>query len=259
MIDRGVLPSGIEAFGTATAAALILGVYLVAAEPFVGMVLHRRFESAPRRWHGARLWLYRRLLLLEWGLAALCVATVVLAPSVGLASIGLRLPDGALGWGISLAAIAGALLALVLTARQIASAPDDLVLPPASPSLVAMLPRTPVERRLFGLVSITAGVCEEIAYRGFLTALVAALLPVAPVWVCAVIAAVAFGFAHLYQGTVGLVGTLLVGLVLAGLYVVSGSLLAPIVVHALIDLRAIPLGRIVAREAQKGRDDGRGD
>lgn len=257
MIDRGLLPSGLEAFGTAAAAALILGVYLVLAEPFVGMVLHRRFETAPKRWRGARLWLYRRLLLLEWGLAALCVAAVVLAPGVGLASIGLRLPDSGLGWAITLAAIAGGLGALVLTARQISAAPDDLVLPPASPSLIAMLPRTPVERRLFGIVSVTAGVCEELAYRGFLTAVIAALLPVAPVWVCALLGAVAFGFAHLYQGAIGLVSTLLIGLVLAGLYVVSGSLLAPVVVHALIDLRAIPLGRIVARDEQRGQRSAR--
>ena len=64
------------------------------------------------------------------------------------------------------------------------------------------------------------------------------------------VAAVVFGLAHLYQGAVGVVTTFVMGLVLGALYVIGGSLIAPIVVHALVDLRAIWLGRLVTPLAQ---------
>ncbi|WP_153506009.1 CPBP family intramembrane glutamic endopeptidase [Cumulibacter manganitolerans] len=244
MIDRVLVPSELSAYGTATAAALLIGGYLLVGEPYVGAVLHRRFEAAAHRYEDARRWLYRRLLLLEWGLAALCLATVALAPHVDLAAVGVRPPDAALGWGISAAAALAALAFAVTTAREIARSGGSGQLPAGSEAVVVMLPRTPVERRLFALVAVTAGVCEELVFRGYLTALVAALVPGAPVWVCLVAAAVAFGLAHLYQGAPGVVGTFLVGIALGGLYVVTGSLLAPVLVHVLIDLRAISLGRL---------------
>ncbi|MGA8271760.1 MAG: CPBP family intramembrane glutamic endopeptidase, partial [Candidatus Sulfotelmatobacter sp.] len=42
----------------------------------------------------------------------------------------------------------------------------------------------------------------------------------------------------LYQGWKGILSTGLVGLILAGLYVLTGNLLVPMVVHATADLRA---------------------
>lgn len=253
MIDRSVVPAALGDFGQATAAALIIAAYLALAEPFVGLVLHRRFEAAERQVEHARRWLYRRLLLLEWMLAGLCLATVALAPALTLSAVGIRAPDGWSGAVISAVAIMLAGAAVLMTSRQVAHVPAGTDLPTAGEGVLAMLPRTPVERRLFGIVAVTAGVCEELVFRGFLIAVLAAVLPTAPVWVCAMIAAVAFGLAHLYQGASGVVVTFGVGLILGGLYVLTGSLLAPVVVHALIDLRAISLGRLVARNTPRER------
>ncbi|WP_106848173.1 CPBP family intramembrane glutamic endopeptidase [Blastococcus sp. Marseille-P5729] len=245
MIDRSVVPGGLPDFGSATAAALIITGYLIVAEPFVGLVLHRRFEAAERRVDSARRWLYRRLLILEWALAGLCLATVALAPAVSRDSVGIRLPTGWPGILGSVAAIGLALAVLLATSRQATRVPIGADLPTAGEGVLAMLPRTPVERRLFAIVSVTAGLCEELVFRGFLVAVLAAVLPAAPVWVCVVGAAVVFALAHLYQGAPGVVVTFFVGLALGGLYIVTGSLLAPVLVHALIDLRAISLGRLV--------------
>lgn len=255
MIDRTIVPGGLDAFGTATAAALIIGGYLVLAEPYVGLVLHRRFEAAERRYADARRWLYRRILLLEWVLAGLCVAVVVMAPGLNAASLGVRSPDGSLGIAITVGAALGALALVVSTARQVARGGVDAELPLGSDAVLAMLPRTPVERRLFAMVSVTAGICEELVFRGFLIALTAALIPSAPVWVCALIAAVAFGLAHLYQGATGIVATFVMGGVLGALYVVTGSLIAPIAVHALIDLRALPLSRLAPSRHHESSQD----
>lgn len=245
MIERTDLPAALSDFGSAAAPAMLIAVYLVLAEPFVGLVLHRRFEAAERRFADARRWLYRRLLLLEWVLAALCIATIAIATQVELGDIGLRLPAGALAISVTLLAVLAAAVLLMLTARMVIRSNGDTDLPAGAPSVLAMLPRTDVERRLFGLVSVTAGICEELIFRGFLIAVTAAIAPAAPVWVCVLTAAVVFGLAHAYQGAVGVTSSLLIGVVLGALYVVTGSLLAPILVHACVDLRAIPLGRMV--------------
>lgn len=249
MIERAVLPAALSDFGSAAVAAVLVTAYLVLAEPYVGLVLHRRFEAAERRFPDARRWLFRRLLLLEWVLAALCVAVVLLAPRVSLGAVGLRLPEGPVAISISVLAVLAALLLLAGTARTAVRTRPGTELPAGSESVLAMLPRTDVERRLFALVSLTAGICEELVFRGFLIALAAAVVPAAPVWVCMLVAAVVFGLAHAYQGAAGVTSTLLIGVLLGTLYLVTGSLLAPMLVHTLVDLRAIPLGRLVAQGA----------
>jgi len=108
---------------------------------------------------------------------------------------------------------------------------------PAGQSTLALLPRTAGERRLFTLVGVTAGVCEEWLYRGFFLAVVAALAGGPPTCVLVLVAAAAFGLAHAYQGRAGIVTTGALGGVMAGLYLQTGSLLLPVLLHAAIDLR----------------------
>ena len=50
-------------------------------------------------------------------------------------------------------------------------------------------------------------------------------------------AAVLFGLAHSYQGIAGMVLTAFAGLLFCGLYVATGSLLFPILLHILVDVR----------------------
>ncbi|CAN5180839.1 hypothetical protein BH20ACT5_BH20ACT5_06330 [soil metagenome] len=238
---------GLAAFGPATVAALLLAAYLLVGEPVAGLVLHRRFEAALTRDRTARRWLYHRLLLLEWGLVALVAGVVLLAPGVGWAELGLRWPDrapGALAVGLTI----GVLGVLVLSTRTVRGsrrrAVDTDVPPlpvPASPSVIALVPRTVPERRLFVGVALTAGFCEEVLYRGFLLAVGAALAPSAPDWALVILAGAVFGVVHAYQGRVGILATGVLGAVLAVLYLDSGSLLLPIAVHALIDLRILLL------------------
>lgn len=56
-----------------------------------------------------------------------------------------------------------------------------------------------------------------------------------------VVTSAAFGLAHLYQGLRGVVLTGVVGAVLGSLLISSGSIVPPIVVHALVDLRILAL------------------
>jgi membrane protease YdiL (CAAX protease family) len=50
---------------------------------------------------------------------------------------------------------------------------------------------------------------------------------------------------HLYQGPLGILFAALLGVVFAALYVLTGSIAAPIVLHALVDLRTLVLIPVV--------------
>lgn len=237
---------GLGAFGPAAVAALLIAGYLVVGEPWAGHVLHRRFEAGIGRDPQPRLWLYRRLLVLEWGLVALVAGVVLVAPDVEWGQLGLRWPDRspevlavALGVFVLAALVLSTGIARTSARRQPQTGPMG------SPSVIALVPRTAVERRWFALVAVTAGWCEEILYRGFFLAVVVAVFPATPDPVLVVVSAVAFGLAHAYQGTVGIITTGVLGAILAYLYVGTGTLFAPILVHAAIDLRILWLPRSI--------------
>ncbi|CCG03154.1 CPBP family intramembrane glutamic endopeptidase [Blastococcus saxobsidens] len=242
------LPTSLADFGPAALAAVVVAGYLVVGEPVVGHVLHRRFEGRLRTDAGARRSFYRRLLVLEWGLAVLTFVVWLFAPGVDGGAVGLRWPQE---WPRSFTAVVVAvvLLFVVASTRQLRSgALLEMARParrpgegrhaePPGQSTLALLPRTDEERRLFTVVGITAGVCEEWLYRGFFLAVVSAVVGGAPPFVLVVVAAVAFGLAHAYQGRAGILLTGVLGGVMAGLYLDTGSLLLPVLLHALIDLR----------------------
>jgi membrane protease YdiL (CAAX protease family) len=73
-----------------------------------------------------------------------------------------------------------------------------------------ILPQTGEERAWFALVALTAGVCEEILYRGFLPWFVDAHVGVFGVGY--LVAAIVFGFGHAYQGKDGMAVTAVLGL-----------------------------------------------
>ena len=243
------LPTSLEAFGPAALAAVIVAAYLVVGEPVVGHVLHRRFEARLRTRPGARRSFYRRLLVLEWGLTLLTLLVWAAATDVDAAAVGLQWPRSWPGPVAGAAAVALLLFAGVSTralrggvlleaAGQERPPPGEgrHAEPPAQATL-ALLPRTAGERRLFALVGLTAGICEEWLYRGFFLAVVAGLAGGPPGWVLVAVAAVAFGLAHAYQGIGGIVLTGVLGGILAALYLSTGSLLLPVLLHAVVDLR----------------------
>ncbi len=104
------------------------------------------------------------------------------------------------------------------------------------PDFSALLPVAARERLLWAAVAISAGICEEVVFRGWLLATLhgpAGLTGTALVAVAAVI----FGLAHAYQGIAGVVLTAFAGAFFCVLYVTTGSLLIPIALHTLVDLR----------------------
>jgi uncharacterized protein len=247
-VSAADLPGSLAAFGPGALAAVVVAAYLVVGEPLVGHVLHRRFEGRLRTDPAARRSFYRRLLVLEWGLSVLALIIWLASPGVPAAAVGLRWPQhwpGVVG-GVVLGAVALFVAvstralrsgALVEAARPVRRPGEGRHAEPQVHATLALLPRTPGERRLFVVVGVTAGVCEEWLYRGFFLAVVAALGGGLPPAALVGIAAAAFGLAHAYQGVSGVLTTGVLGGVMALLYLQTGSLLVPLLLHAAIDLR----------------------
>jgi hypothetical protein len=103
------------------------------------------------------------------------------------------------------------------------------------------VPRSRVERGAFVGVALTAGICEEILYRGFGLAFLHWAMPTVSIAVDIVVISLAFGVAHAYQGGRGVaaatIGGGLFGLIVAS----SGTLFVAIAIHALVDLRILGL------------------
>ncbi|GAB3208643.1 CPBP family intramembrane glutamic endopeptidase [Marinactinospora thermotolerans] len=236
-------------------AATIIGIVLVAyaavGEPLLGRRgfarLERRRPSDPR----ALTRLYRTTIGVEWTWTALIVVAVLLSPGVQAQHLGLRAPSQ---WGPLLAAVIGfclaALVLWLLTRDRGASggsrrsgraggAPSSSRATPGGHVITTLAPRSRTERRLGIGLAITTGICEELLYRGLFVALGVSLG--LPLWAAAVASCVLFALAHVYQGWWGLVGPGLLGALFMVLYLGTGSLLIPVVLHILLDTRALLL------------------
>src|SRR5690606_14104226 len=262
---------------TATVAVLTAAVVLqVVSDPVLGRRDHRRLTAVvdaegalSTRAEDARARLYRRWMALGWAWTALGLLLVAVLPAVGLRDLGLRAPDlgrlvhgfgdGDIGASVVAGLVIGALGGVVRQAvagwraARTALSDDPRWEPWASPAIEPMLPRTARGRRGWAGLSFTAGITEEVLYRGLLVMTLALLLPDAPPWAVVAVGAVVFGLAHVYQGPAGVLMTTVVGGGLMALYLLTGSLLLPMVLHVLLDLRALlpaPGGKKVEPSAE---------
>ena len=85
----------------------------------------------------------------------------------------------------------------------------------------------------FRAVSINAGVTEELIFRGYLLWY---LEPLVGLWWGALLAVIAFTLGHAYQGLANLPGIAFVSICFVGLYLLTDSLLVPVVLHAVLDI-----------------------
>jgi len=96
-----------------------------------------------------------------------------------------------------------------------------------------IVPSTARQLVYFVGLSVTAGVTEELLYRAFLIWSLTAYMNLV---LAAVLASLLFGLAHAYQGVKGIVKTGGVGLVMAILYIGSGTILLPMILHIFVDV-----------------------
>ena len=99
--------------------------------------------------------------------------------------------------------------------------------------MVELMPGRQSEYRSWAVLSVTAGITEEIVYRGILVGLLMPSLGLAGAFGISVLV---FAAGHLYQDRQSLMKVLLVGAGLSVLVILSGSVWPAVVLHAAIDL-----------------------
>jgi membrane protease YdiL (CAAX protease family) len=106
-------------------------------------------------------------------------------------------------------------------------------------SLDYFFPATWTERRWWVFVCMTAGICEESLFRGFLLHFLHVFPLTLNFTLALLISSAIFGLNHLYGGTSGVVGSAVAGFLFGLLFVLTGNLLLPMLLHAAIDLRML--------------------
>jgi len=218
------------------------------AYPILGYVSFRRLLAriAAGKPIPSRPRLYANTLALQW----------LLFIGGGLLWFGQSRSAESLGLGLELDA--GFLVALLLTVAGIALFVRQLValhgatlndlesVERAFGRLKPLLPRSRVELRVFYAVGLTAGIVEEVLWRGFLLAYVAALtsLPLA-----AVAVTLGFGLAHAYQGWGSVPKVTAAGAVFMLLVLLSGSLWLAMLLHAAVDILQGRLAYVVLSQS----------
>ena len=116
-------------------------------------------------------------------------------------------------------------------------------------AMVAFAPHTRAEYAWFQPVAVTAGICEELVYRGFL---VWAFQPWLTLWGAVLVSLVSFAFAHAYQGRQGVVSAGAIGAIFAALAILTGSILPGMVLHTLTDLLGAKTSYVIFRDPGAG-------
>ncbi len=118
-------------------------------------------------------------------------------------------------------------------------------------SVDEFLPHNDREAKWFRGVSVAAGVGEEIFYRGFLIWYLSSFLHI---WLAVALSSVLFGLAHIMHGTQATIRATITGLLFAILYLFSGALWAPILLHAAVDLTSGEVGLAALRDRTNSGD-----
>ncbi|MFQ5983023.1 MAG: CPBP family intramembrane glutamic endopeptidase [Woeseiaceae bacterium] len=207
---------------------------LFVVQPVYGVFESRRYDARARAGEPVdRIRFYRQTALLEWVfLAVLLAAWFTFGRPI--ADLGFVTPGGPGFWsGAALLALVTGYLLFSWRSAKRASDTDKAKQAQSLGKVVQFIPHTIRELHNFVGVSITAGIVEEIVYRGFMLWYLAQFMPV---WVAVAVSSVAFGLGHSYQGANGALRCGLVGLAFGIFYVVTGSIWLPIVAHALLDV-----------------------
>jgi hypothetical protein len=232
------------------AACLILG------GPFLDLQVLRRLKANPTS--AGRLWFYRAC---SASLVGFAVVSFVLmrgrgvwhfAPEV-LAQAGVmgKVYSHVILQAMSVGFCAAIVMpgALSLFSRKFQAAYGKAY---GKSDLAYLFPVGTEERRWWAILSLAAGICEELIVRGFYLQVATSELRMG-LMQALVVTSAAFGLGHMYQGVGGMLKTGLVGLLLGCVAVATGGLLVPMVVHTLIDMQVLAVYRKRDEEVADGQ------
>jgi len=214
----------------------LLAAYTVLVEPFLRTNFYRMLKKQLKFDPSARLLFYRTQVLWEWSWVVVLALIVIPIPDP-LHWLGLTLPN-MIGWIILAALILGIGLSTYLLRRN----PGAMASMQRSLETTSiLLPSNPSERKWFAATAFTAGICEELLYRGFLMSYLTSNFPMLArqFILISIISGIIYGLSRAYLGVKGIAQTALTGFSFAIIYFLSGSLLPAIVFHILAELRTL--------------------
>jgi membrane protease YdiL (CAAX protease family) len=206
--------------------------------PWRGTVRIRRLLNRPELTSNERLSLYASTITFQWLLFAI-VFWRAFARGFSPAELGLSLatPERTIFATITLTG--------VLCANQWAGLRALARMPPEKRGFMArftqlIMPRNGTEASLFSALACTAGISEEFLFRGFVFIVLVHVLGNTPfpAGLALFLSSILFAIAHLYQGSRGIITTLIVGILFCLVRIWTGNLISPIVAHMGIDLFA---------------------
>ena len=100
---------------------------------------------------------------------------------------------------------------------------------------VPFLPKEYNELPYYTIMCLSAGVGEEILYRGFMVTYFIDPFEVGFPWIALLLPALLFSLAHYYQGYFAVLKIFILSVLFAIIFIWSSSLILPIVIHFLID------------------------
>lgn len=177
---------------------------------------------------------YVLTIIYEWILAGLVLWGIHMRGFSGRELVG-EIRRGWRGWWIDFAA---ALIFWVIAVSLLAGIGQMLARIPGShlnPGKIAevtskLAPATGAEIVLFLILSISAGICEELVFRGYFQRQFTRIG--GAVWVGVLISAVLFGFAHGYEGLPGMVLITVYGVMFSLLAIYRRGLRTGMIAHA---------------------------
>lgn len=228
----------------ALAAQHLLAFFLIVVAPAWDYFDTLRLKADPRS--SRKLRYYRTLCIWLWA------ATVAAVAAAGMRSLFLvpRGPGDA-AWlyehravELGLGAMVAAFLALnflpvvqcLWKKERVQTAYGEALKP-----LHFFLPLTFEERRWFAFVCVTAGICEELLFRGFLIFYLHASAVRLSLTAAFLLSTLIFSMQHWYMGIGGVIQSLLGGLIFGLLFLITGNLALAMILHATSDLRLLLL------------------
>ncbi|WP_299076162.1 CPBP family intramembrane glutamic endopeptidase [uncultured Paraglaciecola sp.] len=192
-----------------------------------------------------RIKLYKETMVFLW-VPALVVLFLIFQDRVSATTVGLNLH-----WNLANQLMLGGLVILsgylLFSLKQIANnqARHQEIADKFS-YVQWLMPTTLRELKYYaGGVSVSAGVCEELLFRGYLLGLITeySSTPIA-----VIVSSLAFGLPHIYQGIPHVIRTTVFGVFMALITVLTDSIIAAILLHIIMDIFSGCMAYIVAKQ-----------
>ncbi|MEK4146027.1 MULTISPECIES: CPBP family intramembrane glutamic endopeptidase [Robertmurraya] len=225
----------------------LLILFAILYEPIIGYFAFKKFILDVRENQRVRLKFYQQTMLGLW-IPTIFIVLLALFTELSFQDIGLSFPTintDSLGPFITYSVFVLAILYLIgllyysigyqLSEKIRAKLEEAKQKEWDNVGFSEILPITSKEKKRWNYVSLTAGITEEVIYRGFLIFAFSYLFPDFSIWFVLLLSSLLFGLAHTYQGVRGVLQTTMVGVFFSILYIGIGSILPLMLLHFLID------------------------